>query len=76
MTYILNSVRTSDGGYLINVGQNIPIIKRLVKDRNNINHDAIDSMNDSKELYEALYLMMKMPFEGKEEEVAKESSIF
>ena len=71
MTYILNSVRTSDGGYLINVGQNIPIIKRLVKDRNNINHDAIDSMNDSKELYEALYLMMKMPFEGKEEEVEK-----
>ena len=71
MTYILNSVRTSDGGYLINVGQNIPIIKRLVKDRNSINNDAIDSMNDSKELYEALYLMMKMPFEGKEEEVEK-----
>ena len=71
MTYILDSVRTSDGGYVLNVGQNIPIIKRLVKDRNSINHDAIDSMNDSKELYEALYLMMKMPFEGKEEEVEK-----
>ena len=71
MTYILDSVRTSDGGYVLNVGQNIPIIKRLVKDRNSINNDAIDSMNDRKELYEALYLMMKMPFEGKEEEVEK-----
>ena len=48
--YILDSVITKEGGYALNVGQNIPLIKSLIKD-DQISLSKIDTFDDTKQLY-------------------------
>lgn len=49
-TYILDSVITKEGGYALNVGHNIPLIKSFIKD-DQISFSRIDAFDDSKQLY-------------------------
>lgn len=59
--YKLYSVESNDGGYHLNVDQNIPLIKSLVKQENMRDNKAIVRIEE-KTVQSAVKLLLETPF--------------